>query len=142
MEKIGRKKGGRASALFFFLMIRRPPRSTLFPYTTLFRSGSHKRPTRLPRRFRGSAPKRPVSDMPTVCPNGFADTGACVAPTLVGAGWGWPKLLRMALDQRRRLGRNYAGERETGGRKERAEVRFGTFTTADHEHQQFHNSDG
>src|SRR3712207_7656023 len=26
------------SDLFFFLMIRRPPRSTLFPYTTLFRS--------------------------------------------------------------------------------------------------------
>src|SRR3712207_8267718 len=27
---------------FFFLMIRRPPRSTLFPYTTLFRSaGTH-----------------------------------------------------------------------------------------------------
>src|SRR5579871_7014659 len=25
---------------FFFLMIRRPPRSTLFPYTTLFRSRS------------------------------------------------------------------------------------------------------
>src|SRR3712207_7763474 len=25
---------------FFFLMIRRPPRSTLFPYTTLFRSSS------------------------------------------------------------------------------------------------------
>ena len=28
------------SKLFFFLMIRRPPRSTLFPYTTLFRSNS------------------------------------------------------------------------------------------------------
>src|SRR5258707_11037270 len=27
-----------ASDVFFFLMIRRPPRSTLFPYTTLFRS--------------------------------------------------------------------------------------------------------
>src|SRR2546425_11996408 len=27
-----------AILLFFFLMIRRPPRSTLFPYTTLFRS--------------------------------------------------------------------------------------------------------
>src|SRR5438034_10033677 len=27
-----------SSNLFFFLMIRRPPRSTLFPYTTLFRS--------------------------------------------------------------------------------------------------------
>src|SRR2546422_4553696 len=28
----------RLSLFFFFLMIRRPPRSTLFPYTTLFRS--------------------------------------------------------------------------------------------------------
>src|SRR3712207_8866180 len=27
--------------IFFFLMIRRPPRSTLFPYTTLFRSQPH-----------------------------------------------------------------------------------------------------
>src|SRR5688572_33341882 len=27
-----------SSCSFFFLMIRRPPRSTLFPYTTLFRS--------------------------------------------------------------------------------------------------------
>src|SRR5258707_7755275 len=27
---------------FFFLMIRRPPRSTLFPYTTLFRSDSRR----------------------------------------------------------------------------------------------------
>src|SRR5438067_12816471 len=26
--------------IFFFLMIRRPPRSTLFPYTTLFRSAN------------------------------------------------------------------------------------------------------
>src|SRR6266705_5290868 len=29
---------------FFFLMIRRPPRSTLFPYTTLFRSSTRSRP--------------------------------------------------------------------------------------------------
>src|SRR6266498_5884764 len=29
------------SCFFFFLMIRRPPRSTLFPYTTLFRSRPH-----------------------------------------------------------------------------------------------------
>src|SRR2546422_2215472 len=28
------------TSVFFFLMIRRPPRSTLFPYTTLFRSRS------------------------------------------------------------------------------------------------------
>src|SRR3712207_8749214 len=30
-------------AFCFFLMIRRPPRSTLFPYTTLFRSGRRAR---------------------------------------------------------------------------------------------------
>src|SRR2546427_3930506 len=36
---------------FFFLMIRRPPRSTLFPYTTLFRS--HRRPS----------PWRPARDL-------------------------------------------------------------------------------
>src|SRR2546430_12392243 len=35
---------GRAKVLsFFFLMIRRPPRSTLFPYTTLFRSPRRQR---------------------------------------------------------------------------------------------------
>src|SRR5258707_1642735 len=32
-----------ATFLFFFLMIRRPPRSTLFPYTTLFRSQHRQR---------------------------------------------------------------------------------------------------
>src|ERR1039458_6388949 len=31
-------RGAGAIPLFVFLMIRRPPRSTLFPYTTLFRS--------------------------------------------------------------------------------------------------------
>src|SRR5687767_15664569 len=36
--------------LFFFLMIRRPPRSTLFPYTTLFRSGRRPRHTAPPQR--------------------------------------------------------------------------------------------
>src|SRR2546426_12802938 len=34
--------------LFFFLMIRRPPRSTLFPYTTLFRSGAEQGDNRTP----------------------------------------------------------------------------------------------
>src|SRR5256885_17067642 len=33
-------------SFFFFLMIRRPPRSTLFPYTTLFRSRSWPSTTR------------------------------------------------------------------------------------------------
>src|SRR5260363_442743 len=34
---------------FFFLMIRRPPRSTLFPYTTLFRSLPAFEPSAVPR---------------------------------------------------------------------------------------------
>src|SRR6266511_5116383 len=37
------------SCFFFFLMLRRPPRSTLFPYTTLFRSGLDRHQ---PRRWR------------------------------------------------------------------------------------------
>src|SRR3712207_7425832 len=46
----------------FFLMIRRPPRSTLFPYTTLFRSGA-----RNPNRCgggpgRGQPAGRPAAD--------------------------------------------------------------------------------
>src|SRR5256885_7422086 len=41
-----------AIIFFFFLMIRRPPRSTLFPYTTLFRSHDARRPSRRPRRRR------------------------------------------------------------------------------------------
>src|SRR3712207_7602752 len=49
--------------VFFFLMIRRPPRSTLFPYTTLFRSSNADRlhrPPPLPshpHRRRGGAPR-------------------------------------------------------------------------------------
>src|SRR5258708_31133430 len=45
---------------FFFLMIRRPPRSTLFPYTTLFRSG----PSRLSVTV-GVCPSRPAAAAPT-----------------------------------------------------------------------------
>src|SRR5215203_6506159 len=40
----------RFTLLFFFLMIRRPPRSTLFPYTTLFRSTRQLADRRSPRR--------------------------------------------------------------------------------------------
>src|SRR5229473_7104640 len=47
--------------IFFFLMIRRPPRSTLFPYTTLFRSPS-RRPGRRCRPGPGSPPSRARSE--------------------------------------------------------------------------------
>src|SRR3712207_7579250 len=41
-------------------MIRRPPRSTLFPYTTLFRSGRHRRGGGQGRRAEGGRRQRPV----------------------------------------------------------------------------------
>src|SRR6266487_6543901 len=43
-------------SFFFFLMIRRPPRSTLFPYTTLFRSGALKSVGEDPRMIEGQLP--------------------------------------------------------------------------------------
>src|SRR6202521_6366756 len=43
----------RLLSFFFFLMIRRPPRSTLFPYTTLFRSMIRPDSWRCPRRPQG-----------------------------------------------------------------------------------------
>src|SRR2546425_6083736 len=58
---------------FFFLMIRRPPRSTLFPYTTLFRShrGARRRdgvlagplPRGLPVRGRGHRSEEHTSEL-------------------------------------------------------------------------------
>src|SRR6267143_5542426 len=52
--------------LFFFLMIRRPPRSTLFPYTTLFRSPPAADRTDRPGRWRRSGTRRPSRS--TGCP--------------------------------------------------------------------------
>src|SRR5215475_7624027 len=46
---------------FFFLMIRRPPRSTLFPYTTLFRSPARRpRSRRTPPSASGTRPRTPA----------------------------------------------------------------------------------
>src|SRR5690348_18006431 len=50
-----------AIACLFFLMIRRPPRSTLFPYTTLFRSVRHVAAGRRDAR----AARRPVAREPS-----------------------------------------------------------------------------
>src|SRR3712207_8092932 len=53
--------------VFFFLMIRRPPRSTLFPYTTLFRS------ERVQHRGECATPEKEVrrQGRPPVAPRGF-----------------------------------------------------------------------
>src|SRR2546430_3673509 len=47
---------------FFFLMIRRPPRSTLFPYTTLFRSNARVAPAKPWRPSTRGAPQTPQTD--------------------------------------------------------------------------------
>src|SRR5215510_15722771 len=63
----------RPFVFFFFLMIRRPPRSTLFPYTTLFRSTPacllsaasrlRRRPGRLTVRGRGHRSEEHTSEL-------------------------------------------------------------------------------
>src|SRR2546421_11220227 len=58
--------------IFFFLMIRRPPRSTLFPYTTLFRSPlplQRREVRRRPRRKapQGATPGIFLSGPPSAC---------------------------------------------------------------------------
>src|SRR3712207_9404077 len=49
----------RGFVVFFFLMIRRPPRSTLFPYTTLFRSRRDRAPARAAEGDRADGAARP-----------------------------------------------------------------------------------
>src|SRR5207302_9778018 len=62
-----------SSLLVFFLMIRRPARPTLFPYTTLFRSGHHRAQTgrdgaaeerAAPERNPGPGPNRQLGAQP------------------------------------------------------------------------------
>src|SRR5690606_40386515 len=61
--------------LFFLLLTRRPPRSTLFPYTTLFRSIKIEAPTFAQYQHREGAP-RPHRILPTRTP--WSGTGAYI----------------------------------------------------------------
>src|SRR3712207_8947455 len=65
--------------MYFFLMIRRPPRSTLFPYTTLFRSE-----TLRPKRQRSVACLRPGRESVIFLPSALVCSVSCgsrVGPT-------------------------------------------------------------
>src|SRR3712207_8024348 len=69
--------------IFFVLMIRRPPRSTLFPYTTLFRSWSG-----------SAAPRAPASPPPPGSPATPRRRWRCPAPApppAAGAAAAWPR---------------------------------------------------
>src|SRR5438874_11483582 len=70
----------RSLPMFFFLMIRRPPRSTLFPYTTLFRSG---------RRVRN---RRQLNSLQNTWPYGYSMPIAVryTQDAFSRSGWLWP----------------------------------------------------
>src|SRR3712207_7392457 len=63
------------TCFFFFLMIRRPPRSTLFPYTTLFRSRVRRAASRIERRPETSMKRRP--DRSSTIRSGFGRVARC-----------------------------------------------------------------
>src|SRR5438128_3363247 len=58
-------------SIFFFLMLRRPPRSTLFPYTTLFRSGEFHVPMVLRQFFITLEHKAPLRPSPVGLTHGL-----------------------------------------------------------------------
>src|ERR1051325_5741578 len=65
----------------FFLMIRRPPRSTLFPYTTLFRSGVPVEDRRVQRG--GGRAHRPDATKPGVAPRSEEQTSEIQSPYVI-----------------------------------------------------------
>src|SRR2546423_5460815 len=85
---------------FFFLMIRRPPRSTLFPYTTLFRSSYFHNATDLLWLGRGAALRLRINGIgPAHRPSiqcQIGDPLTCPRQLLL-------RLIRFGLDQRRAM---------------------------------------
>src|SRR3712207_9077013 len=70
-------------SFFFFLMIRRPPRSTLFPYTTLFRSTLRAREGRAAGRPSPHPPQPAalpcrVAQVPRSAPPGTSSSLSCL----------------------------------------------------------------
>src|ERR1022692_4216337 len=71
-----------ACLYFFFLMTRRPPRSTLFPYTTLFRSA---------RSLKGQSGTAPVEVRPPMLTKiKYVALPLAVLIVLALSGWTWP----------------------------------------------------
>src|SRR2546429_4926039 len=77
---------GAGRFIFFFLMIRRPPRSTLFPYTTLFRSSVD---PNFGRRVRN---RRQLNSLQNTWPYGYSMPIAVryTQDAFSRSGWLWP----------------------------------------------------
>src|SRR3712207_9582578 len=74
--------------IFFFLMIRRPPRSTLFPYTTLFRS-AERLAEEIPGGFKPGQyenPANPLSHYETTGPELWRQTEGHITHFVAGMG--------------------------------------------------------
>src|SRR3989442_15094584 len=98
-------------AVFFFLMIRRPPRSTLFPYTTLFRSLAGKkrqivRAGAVERRDSGHRNVRGARELPVGEGGDFPGAEPADAPL---CGHGTPPSLLGLPEPRDHLGRDVEG---------------------------------
>src|SRR3712207_8108946 len=78
------------SVSFFFLMIRRPPRSTLFPYTTLFRSDVNPCSRTAPCKTYAGAISKTARDgeISTLDPGGFGTITITKSITINGGGAG------------------------------------------------------
>src|SRR5258708_10463981 len=83
-------------SLFFFLRIRRPPRSTLFPYTTLFRSPIHADPAQARRRVEAVALIGPPAVDPQV------EHALVMRPVTADASLLWPGAFREVTGRIRR----------------------------------------
>src|SRR3989441_6587642 len=116
-------------------MIRRPPRSTLFPYTTLFRSRAKVPATRLGRRGQVSRRPRPDDRVPRADARALHVLGSLRSDGAPGGGLPrrWPRRTRRGAHRRRgaveREGRaaglagSPRGGAPAGGRRLRAAVR-------------------
>src|SRR6266403_4067847 len=112
---------------FFFLMIRRPPRSTLFPYTTLFRSVDGDTIAFGRATLRAvHVPGHTLGSLALLADDGLALTGDFLfvksvgRPDLAGRSASWAKLLWQSLERARQtwpgdlliLPAHYASEAE------------------------------
>src|SRR5436305_12155728 len=82
---------------FFFLMLRRPPRSTLFPYTTLFRSSGPSDETATSLARAAASPRHALFEAIGAVPDGV-ETLLGMRGDLLEAARGQPKLAGVESD--------------------------------------------